>query len=97
MKQWKHETLITLATLLTGWTVLVTWAALRISTFIIHNDAVWESMEANGYKLELTISVFVFHMGTVGLLPIVSVVATCCLAYFWVLYRKRNAQQIGAR
>ena len=97
MKQWKHETLITLATFLTGWTVLVTWAALRISAFIIHNDEVWERMEENGYELECTISQVIFHMGGVGLLPIVSVVATCCLAYFWVLYRKRNAQQIGAR
>jgi hypothetical protein len=96
MKQWKHELLITFATMLAGWTIFVTWAATRISSFIVYNDDVWERMEEKGYRLEWMTAETIHQMRCVGLFPIVSIVTTCCLAYFWVLYRKKN-QQIGPR
>ena len=72
MKQWKKQLFVTLAVGLAVWTVFVTWAATRLSSFIIYNDDVWERMEGRGYGLELMLAQDIHIFRCLGLLPIVT-------------------------
>ena len=71
---------------LLGGLIAASWAAIRLSTWIIAHDSVWIEMHKTNGQLEDAVASAVFALSALGLLPIevVGAVAIMAIYYSWL-------------
>jgi hypothetical protein len=89
-KCWRQTLLAVLVLPIIGWTIFATWAAARVSTFIIYSDEVYKRMMNADYWLELRLASVIHQLRGLGLVAIITGVWVLFLVLLWRCFQTQT-------